>query len=467
MSTHPCSTRLATFAALCLAIARPAESQDAQRGRLEGMVHDSVNARPLAGARVAARSADAGSNGAGAATTDSSGRYHIDTLPAGRYLVGFESALLDSLEITLTPRTITVAPGSVATVDLALPSAAKLRSAVCSGATLPAQTGVLYGHVVDAATEAPLAGATVVAAWRERGFDRQTLKPSTNDRTVSDTTDASGWYRFCGVPTGTWLAFQLQHRGRTSPVLRTMIADSLGIVIRHLSLGAATSRPDTADGDAEVARTTSGTATLAGVVRGTAGMALVGAEVRVLGTSAAGRTDPSGHYSLGNLPAGTQVLEVRHIGYTAAEVAFELRGNATVTGDVQLQRVVNLDSIRIIAKREPYHEFNDHRKTSIFGVFLDPEQIEKERVSWTSDVIAKIPGFRVAGEGVKAQVYGNRGGSFCGRVNVVIDGLPKQSINDVNPFSIGAIEAYREGEPGPPEYSDARACGMIVIWTKR
>ena len=464
---HRFCFRLVAVATLSGAIARAAEGQDAQQGRLEGMVYDSVNVRPLAGARVVARSADAGSSSGGAASTDSSGRYHIDTLPAGRYLVGFETPVLDSLEITLTPRTVTVAPGSVATLDLALPSASKLRSAVCSGATLPAQTGVLYGHVVDAATEAPLAGAMVVAAWRERSFDRQTLKPSTVDRTISDTTDAAGWYRFCGVPMGTWLAFQLQHDGRTSPVLRTMVGDSLGIVIRHLSLGAAAHAADTSGGDVETARATAGSATLAGFVRGTGGMPLVGAELRVLGTNAAGGTDVDGHYTLGNLPAGTQVLEVRHIGYSAAEVAFELRSGRTVTGDVRLQRVVNLDSMRVVAKREPYNEFNDHRKNSLFGVFLDPEQMEKQRVSYTSEVIEKIPGFRIVGDGIHAQVFGNRGGSFCGKVNIVIDGQPKQSINDVNPFSVGAIEAYREGEQGPPEYSDARACGMIVIWTKR
>jgi hypothetical protein len=49
----------------------------------------------------------------------------------------------------------------------------------------------------------------------------------------------------------------------------------------------------------------------------------------------------------------------------------------------------------------------------------------------------------------------------------VIDGMPNQSINDVNPFMVGSVEAYREGEPTPPEYFDHKGCGMIVIWTKR
>jgi hypothetical protein len=62
-------------------------------------------------------------------------------------------------------------------------------------------------------------------------------------------------------------------------------------------------------------------------------------------------------------------------------------------------------------------------------------------------------------------------GSPC-RVNVVIDGVilksedkDAMSINDVHPSDIGAIEAYREGDGGPPQYD--RGCGAIVVWTKR
>ena len=75
----------------------------------------------------------------------------------------------------------------------------------------------------------------------------------------------------------------------------------------------------------------------------------------------------------------------------------------------------------------------------------------------------------IAGEGPNAKVISSRGAgsNFCSSANVVIDGMPNQSINDVNPFMVGSVEAYREGEPTPPEYFDHKGCGMIVIWTKR
>lgn len=126
------------------------------------------------------------------ATNDSAGHYHIDSLPVGRYIVGLESALLDSLEVALSPREANVTGGASATLDLALPSAAKLRSAVCLGAVLPPETGAVFGHLVSAESENPLPGVTIAMSWRELGVDRKTLRPITGERTDSVVTDANG-----------------------------------------------------------------------------------------------------------------------------------------------------------------------------------------------------------------------------------------------------------------------------------
>src|SRR4029078_8244955 len=98
-------------------VAQSAKAQAEHRGRLEGTVTDSVHTRPLAGARLVALAADARLDSRRAASTDPLGRYHIDSLAPGRYLVGLESPLLDSLEITLTPREVAIAEGAAATTD--------------------------------------------------------------------------------------------------------------------------------------------------------------------------------------------------------------------------------------------------------------------------------------------------------------------------------------------------------------
>ncbi|HEX7977322.1 MAG TPA: carboxypeptidase-like regulatory domain-containing protein [Gemmatimonadaceae bacterium] len=464
---------LVALVALGLCIAPGARAQTDRNGVIEGAVFDSIHTRLLADAHVVAVGTGPQSEVRREATSDSVGRYHIDSLPLGRYLVGFESALLDSLEITVSPRTATVTPEHVATLDLALPSATKLRSAVCLGAALPAESGVIFGHVVSAETESPLAGVVLAMAWHELGVDRTTLRATNGEHTESVVTDGGGWYRMCGVPMGAWVSMQLQHEGRVGPVLRTRVDDTLGIAIRHLSfskLSARASEPS----DSAAGAPLSGTAMLTGIVRGPGGVPVPSAEVKMRGTAAATLTDSSGAFSLKELPAGTQELEVRRVGYAVAETSVELRSGATTTANVRLQRIVSLDSVRVVASRNKYPEFYAHKEGARMGVFLGPEDLEKQRVSRASDFIEKIPVFKIARDAYHTYVLGNRGVSYFGKackVNIIIDGVNFNSerdpisIDNVHPNEIAAIEAYREGEPAPPGYD--RGCGAVAIWTKR
>ena len=485
LSTTALRLDLGVVLALALCLARPAHAQDVRTGSLTGRVVDSTHARPLTGARVVAVGTDARDAVSRAATTDSAGRYRIDSLPAGRYAVGLESPLLDSLEIALSPREVTLGAGQTATIDLAFPPSAKLLGALCPGITLPAQTGVLLGHVVDAESENPLADAVLALSWQERGVDRYTLKPVNAERTASATADSSGWYRLCGVPTDTWLSLQLQYKGGAGPVIRAMVGDTLGVAVRYLSFAVSSLRPEpdsaaarpvpsnspapasTAPTVADAPALLSGTAKLTGIVRGTGDVPLASAEVRVRGARGTGKTDVVGRYTLTELPDGTQVLDVRHVGYAPAEVSVELRSGVMVTSDVRMQRVVNLDSIRVVATRVRYKEFNEMQKNKIMGVFLGPDEMEwRWRVAYSSDVIKLIPGYKIVGEGRNQRVINGRGAEvFRCSPNIVIDGQEDMSINDVEPVTIGAIAAYRMGDQGPPEYD--RGCGAIIIWTKR
>jgi hypothetical protein len=443
----------------------------AQSGRLEGTIVDSVHARPLAAARVLAIRADSGAAQSAGATTDSRGRYRIDPLPVGRYMVEFESAFLDSLEIYLPPREVTIEAGRAARADIALPSGRTLRAAACPGVTLPKGMGALVGRVLDAETEAPLRDARVAVAWRELSLDRATMLVSSVQRVGSVGTDSLGRYRLCGVPTDDWLVVQVQHRGRAGSDVRILVPDSAGVRVRHLSLSPAASRVIAADSSASDTTTQpplTGTASVEGVVRGVGGLPLAEAQVRVTGASGSAVSDTRGRFSLGDLPSGTQVLEVRRLGYLLAQQPVELRSGRTSTQDVRLQRIVTLDSIRVLAQRSRYRDFEQHRKRNGFGTFLTEEEIDRRHPFQTSDLFFMIPGFRVSGVGLDAKVQSSRGvSSLMGRceVNVVIDGMPGQDINLLHPSSIGAMEVYREGQPAPVQYD--RGCGVIVIWSRR
>jgi hypothetical protein len=467
--------RLTSIIALALCTAPHAQAQSDRSGRIEGVVFDSVHARPLAGAHIAAVGTGAQSEVRADATSDSAGRYRIDSLPLGRYAVGLESALLDSLEVAVSPREANLAAAPVATLDLALPPAAKLRSAVCLGAALPPETGVVFGHVVSAESESPLAGVTVAMTWRELGVDRKTLRPIKGVRSDSVVTDANGWYRMCGVPTGTSVSMQLQQQGRTGPVLRAQVDDTLGIAIRHLSLSSPDARAGASTGaaradDPDVA-VRSGTATLSGRVLGTANEPVARAEVRVRGAAAETRTDSTGWYSLGKLPAGTQILDVRRFGYEVAEAQVELRSGVRSTEDVRLRRVVvTLDTMRSVASRYP--EFQQHRENTAFrGYFFGPEELEKMDPTYTSDIIQRVPGMRVEGRGPQAKVGRRPTGRFTCPPNIVVNDVEGWSLADVNAKDIGAVEVYPGSDHDAPflfaPWMYDKGCGAILIWTKK
>jgi len=435
-------------------------------GRLEGAVFDSTHARPQ-GASIFVVRTSPPDHSAGA-TVDGRGRYHVDSLPVGHYLVELTSPFLDSLEIALLQHEVTIEAGRTARLDFALPSGKTLRAAACPGLTLAPGTGAVIGRVVDADSETPLSQARVTVAWRELSVDRATLQATALERRGEVSTDSRGRYYLCGVPTDQWLTLQLEHRGRVGNALTLLVSDTVGVLVRGLSFSASGSRPfvgQRAATDTTAAPPLVGTASVTGVIRGVGGDPLGGARVRVLGANGVAVSDTMGRFSLGDLPSGTQVLEAKRIGYLLAELPVELRAGRTASQDVHLRRIVTLDSIRVLARRSQYREFENHRKANPFGRFFSEDDIERRHATEASDLVRTIPGFQVAGLGYDAKVRSTRGASGRCEVNIVIDGMQHQEINLIHPSSIGTMELYREGEPGPIEFYSP--CGAIVIWSRR
>ena len=157
-------------------------------------------------------------------------------------------------------------------------------------------------------------------------------------------------------------------------------------------------------------------------------------------------TDSTGRFTVSQLPAGSQVAEVRKLGYTLGRTQVELRRGRTAEMELRLTRFVSLDSVRVLARRTRYREFEDHRRNWGWGTFLDEEQVANRHVFYTSDIVRTAPGMRVFGEGVTARLVSSRGvfsltGAPC-EINVVIDGLEQQDINMIRPRDIGAMEIY-------------------------
>ena len=452
-----------------IAILVPLVPLAAQSGsaRLEGTVTDSAHAVPFAGAIVRATRIGAEPETTLTAIADRRGQYRFERLVPGSYAVGVTSPFLDSLEYGGPATRVALAPGRTAHADLGTPSRGVLQARACPGAALADGAGVLLGRVTSTESDRPLAGAQVAVAWSELAIDTAAQQVTSGQRAARVTTDDDGRYRMCGVPMGEWLVVQVQHAGRAGAVVRTSIG-AAGVAVRNLSFSAAAARPLDAGGGGETpADLPEGDAVLAGTVRRADGGPIAGAQVQVLGTAAAARTDAQGGFTLHRLPAGTLELEVRQIGFGAARRTLELRGGRTARVDVRLERAVALDSVRVVARRLKYPEFESHRRFSMWGKFLDEDEIRSRRASSMSEIVYSLNGFWVMGSGPGARVVSSQPSSLGGTcaANVVIDRMPDQRINDVSPSQVAAIESYRRGIGAPPQYR--HPCGVIMIWTRR
>src|SRR4051812_22424273 len=99
--------------------------------RVSGSVYDSVRGRPLSDALVQFAQVDPlGSSRILGARSDAGGKFHLDSVAPGKYLVGFFHPVLDSLGVEARGNAVQVTrDGQV--IDLAGPSPATLNELLC------------------------------------------------------------------------------------------------------------------------------------------------------------------------------------------------------------------------------------------------------------------------------------------------------------------------------------------------
>jgi hypothetical protein len=490
MSDGPRLVRVATLVA-SLGCAAPLVAQQttsvapAGMGRIHGTIRATMRPRSVRDASITLARLDPEPSVSFGATPDARGHYQLDSLPAGRYMIQLNHQVLDSLELALPAEEVNVVAGRTAEVPFALPSSASLRDAVCRGLELRRETGAVVGRVVDADDEHPLANADVAISWTELAVDRKTLHASAEQHDGWVRTGPRGQYRICNVPTGTWVLIQLQYAGHAANAVRVSVSGEEAVVVRNLSLSLA-SAPTLAtldsvgatvrgmDGEPTPDDTAKqlllmGSASVSGIVRGAEGQPLEDVEIRVVNARPTTRTDAAGHYSLKELPAGTQLLAVRRIGYLIGDIAVELRSGRTVNQDVVLRRVVSLDSMNVVANRhKPFADFEYRRKNNPMGRFVTAVEIDRQHPTEMGIVIQHLGGFQIVGVGPDARVYSTSaraGRPNCKEANVVIDGMDQAQVNMVPPSDIAAMEVYAEAASAPGQYR--AECGLILIWTKK
>ena len=283
-------------------------------------------------------------------------------------------------------------------------------------------------------------------------------------------------------PSGVTLSLQLQYEGRAGAIVRVAVSDDEGVAVRDLSMSPSTlplasaldsvARVLSVDGRDSTREELQlvGTATITGEVRALTGEPLPEVEVRVRDARNTTLTDSAGKYTLTGLPAGTQLLVARKLGYPLFETPVELRPAKSVKRDLLLRRNPVLDTMRGVGNRTEYAEFERNRRTNVNGQFLTMEEIDKMHADEVADLFIDILGFSVFGNGSQARIISNAALARhpeCRSANIVVNGSPGWTLNNFHPSQIAGIEAYADETFVPARYEGESKCGVIVIWMRK
>ena len=452
---------------------KPAQSEPPKFAYLQGVATDSVHAEPLAAALIQIE----GTNRVG--VTDALGRFLIDSIPPGEYRLVVDHPLLDTLGITLATPKMTFVVNEITRTTVAVPSAAYFSSLFCTPARRMLGPGALVGRVRDPDTDQPADSARVSLVYYDPdppGLPAN-LKLKKQARVREARVGADGTYRLCGLPATFEGLLQAQRKdgGATAEVTITQSEGTL--TLRSMSVSplpkAIASGTDTVT-KAVVPR---GTARAFGKVLNANGAPVSGARVGLWGGSSSTRTRDNGDFVLDSLPAGTQALEVRQLGYRPTHVPVELSSRTPARVTVKLGIFIpQLSPVEVISRREEGLQkvgYLDRKRGASGGHFIDPETIEKRHAQFLSDLLRTVPGIRVQTTNGQTQLISTRtstGGGGC--VNIVVDGGQWQQLEAgdldsfVRPEEVAAIEVYN-GISTPPQFQQTGSnCAVVVVWTK-
>lgn len=467
---------LLTSVGAALSSAAPLGAQ----ARLSGVVFDSVAGKPLASAfvQVAMVSDPSVSRSVRA---DDKGRFRVDSLQPGSWMLAAMHPRIDSLGIEQLARVVSIGDRGEQRATLAVPSMRTLVRDVCGDSAAAEGTGFVNGRLRRLPGAAAHSEPGIVEVrWVDmmvsvtRGVGvtrvpRREVMPARPD----------GAFAVCGLPPGGTVRVR-GFSGRDSTGIVELVVPEHGIARQDLAVGAVTH----VSVDSQLVRR--GLGTLRGRVTGPGGAPLPNVAVVVWGAESPARSDSAGYWQLRQLPTGTHTVEIRALGYQPERQIVDI-GDASAGNDliVTLHRTVTLDTVRTRALRESLFEpniraFEQRRKIGI-GTYRGPEEIDRIMPFEAAHLFSSVPGIRIIPSMQKSLFMGNkillRGGTTgepC-TPDLVID---RQRVNSnvhggfidqwVLFSQVRAVEVYQALTGTPPEFLRVgNDCGTIVIWTGR
>lgn len=442
--------------------------------RLRGVVLDSTRMRPLDSARVYAIPVATG--GRLQAVTDTAGRYTFAALPLGTYLIDVRHARRDSLGVDVPLVTLEVREAGELDLTLGLPSLKTVITDRCGPEVEREGGGVISGNVRSVRAEGLTASATVVARWRTIVVDKGKMARDSGSAVAR--ADDSGRYLFCGLPPGAGVAIQgVSERDSSGVIDLVMTTDRF--LMRDVVVAPRLWRNvvlKNGAGDTAEVKALTGPAQLRGEVRDDAGRPISGAQVTVSEAEQRAMTSSTGAFAVDSLPAGTQVIDVRAIGFLPMREPVELTVQDTPHSVFTMTRVAtSLDAVKVTAERvyssSALARFERRRK-GLPGYFLGVKEIEEQLAIFPSDLVFRAPGVYVRGSGPDQYIaMRNQRGEMC-LATIVVDGARIESTDGMllqmlAPLDrLVGVEVYSRPTMVPPELPNAQGgCGLVAFWT--
>jgi hypothetical protein len=452
-------------------------------GVIRGVVYDSIAQRPLGLAAIRVMSVR-DTTTVHEVRSDSLGRFELPRVDGGPWIAYVHHPRLDSLALRELVAPITVRPGRTTRLSVAVPSARVLAQRACGVNRTTADTsGFLLGRLRRAVAGAPPTAGLVRVQWLELVLTG--TKPVRELFTVDATADSTGAFLACGIPANASVLVRA-FAGADSSGRAQLAIPSTGVRYRDLYVGASTmievpAPPPVIDStlptdslvESAPLQYWRGSGQVRGVIRDASGRALVNARVAVPLAGREVRTDTIGRFQLDQLPAGTQAIEVRALGFDPLSDAVDVAPDAAPL-TLALARFESLDTVRVRANRprpnsQRFADFETRRKTG-FGKFFTSADIDRLNLLRISDLFSQVGGIVMMwrnGERVPTM----RGLTFRGRCipMFIVDGFPYPNDASLDafiaPMSVIGVEVYSTAFT-PGEFSRPFApCGTIVIWT--
>ncbi|HEX7977630.1 MAG TPA: carboxypeptidase regulatory-like domain-containing protein [Gemmatimonadaceae bacterium] len=442
---------------------------------LQGVAVDSIHGAPLIGAAIQLDGTDR------LAITDSLGRFLIDSIKPGSYKVLVDHDIIDTLGISLSTAPMEFAANHVTRVVIAVPSSDFLVSRFCTPARRALGPGALVGRVREPDSPVAAVGARVSLVWYDPdppAIAGVPIKIKKEPRVREATVGEDGTYRLCGLPEKYEGKLQAQRKDGGTTAEVSVTQDGGVLALRSMSvapLAATAANTDTTKG--APARVAKGSARVSGRVTNKTGAPVEGARVSLIGGGASTTTRASGDFSLDSLPAGTQAIGVRHLGYAPQEVTVELSSRTPQRVSVQLGVYVpELAPMEVISQMDQGLDrvgFSGRKRGAAGGYFITPQMIENRKAAQFTDLLTTAPGIRIQGSMGHMDITSTRTVGRQGCVTVYVDGSQWQALQPgdldsfVRPEEAAAIEVYPAGASTPVEFqTSGQDCASVVIWTK-